>query len=65
MEKLLKSKSEKIIVNLKTDKEKSFTKLESFEIAKKISNSLVNSKREIEHNQKKARIEASKIILSR
>ena len=64
MEKLLVSKSEKIISNLKTDREKSFTKLESFEINDKISSSLINAKREIEQKKKKSRIEASKIILS-
>lgn len=64
MEKLLVSKSEKIIKNLKTDKERSFTKAESLEINKKISVSLVSAKREIEQNQKKSRIEASKIILT-
>jgi len=64
MEKLLVSKSEKIISNLKTDTEKSFTKLESFEISARITASLVKAKREIEQNQKKSRIEAAKIILT-
>ena len=64
MEKLLISKSEKIIAGLKTDKANSFTKQESFEINKKISASLVADKREIEQNQKKSKIEASKIILT-
>lgn len=64
MEKLLISKSEKIIAGLKTDRENSFTKKESFEINKKISASLVAAKREIEQNQKKSKIEASKIILT-
>jgi len=64
MEKLLVSKSEKIIANLKTDSENSFTKSRSNEIIERISTSLVTAKRTIDQNQKKSRIEASKVILS-
>jgi len=64
MEKLLESKSEKIIANLKTDSSNSFTKTQSFEISEKISESLITAKRIIEQNQKKSRIEAAKIVLT-
>ena len=62
MEKLLESKSEKIIAKLNSDK--SFTKAQTFEIVEKITKSLVIAKRNIEQNQKKSRIEADKIILN-
>ncbi|MDX8341759.1 hypothetical protein SLH46_21345 [Draconibacterium sp. IB214405] len=64
MEQLLENKSDKIIAGLRTNKEKTFTKKESYEIFERISDALIIEKRKIEQNQKKSRIEASKTTLT-
>ncbi len=64
MEQLLENKSEKIIADLKTNREKTFSKKESSQIIEKISDALIIAKRKIEQNQRKSRIEASKTTLT-
>ena len=64
MAQLLENKTDKIIADLKTNKEKTFTKKESSIIIEKISGALIIAKRKIEQNQKKSRIEAAKTALT-